>query len=246
MQLSALFRLAFASAPYLPVLNLAAQRNSQVRSTKSTRSHIYRASSACKHRVSGSFSLPSRGSFHLSLTVLYAIGHQVVFSLGGWSLLLPAGFLVSCGTLVSARSLYFSLTRLLLSLTALSSALQLSVKMLYADPQPQKACSLVWALPISLAATFGIDVSFFSSGYLDVSVPRVPSAQTMYSSVSDWSPTSRVSPFGYQGIYACLRLPLAFRSLPRPSSALGAIGIHPVLFFASLQVFKTVFRQRRS
>ena len=96
--------------------------------------------------------------------------------------------------------------------------------MLNADPQPQKACSLVWALPISLAATFGIDVSFFSSGYLDVSVPRVPSTQTMYSSVSDWSSTSRVSPFGYHGIYACLRLPHAFRSLPRPSSALGALA----------------------
>ena len=175
MQLLALFRLAFASAPYLPVLNLAAQRNSQVRSTKSTRSHLNCALSACKHRVSGSFSLPSRGSFHLSLTVLYAIGHQVVFSLGGWSLLLPAGFLVSCGTLVSARSLLLSLTRLLLSLAVLSSTLQLIFKMLYADPQPRKACSSVWALPISLAATFGIDLSFFSSGYLDVSLPRVPS-----------------------------------------------------------------------
>ena len=29
----------------------------------------------------------------------------------------------------------------------------------------------VWALPISLAATHGIDVSFFSFRYLDVSVP---------------------------------------------------------------------------
>ena len=73
--------------------------NSPVRSTKSTRSHLYRAPSACKHRVSGSISLPSRGPFHLSLTVLCAIGHQVVFSLGRWSSLLPAGFHVSCGTL---------------------------------------------------------------------------------------------------------------------------------------------------
>jgi hypothetical protein len=30
-----------------------------------------------------------------------------------------------------------------------------------------------WANPISLATTFGISVDFFSSGYLDVSVPRV-------------------------------------------------------------------------
>ena len=46
----------------------------------------------------------------------------------------------------------------------------------------------------------------------------------MYSVMSDWSSTSRVSPFGYHGIYACLRLPHAFRSLPRPSSALGALA----------------------
>ena len=81
---------------------------------------------------------------------------------------------MSCGTLVPARSLSVSLTRLLLSLTVLSNTVQLLIKILYAGPQPQKACSLVWALPISLAATFGIDVSFSSSGYLDVSVHRVP------------------------------------------------------------------------
>ena len=40
--------------------------------------------------------------------------------------------------------------------------------------EPRNARISVWALPISLAATFGIDVSFFSSGYLDVSVHRVP------------------------------------------------------------------------
>ena len=53
---------------------------------------------ACRHRVSGALSLPSRGPFHLSFTVLCAIGHWVVFSLGGWSPLLPAGFHVSRGT----------------------------------------------------------------------------------------------------------------------------------------------------
>ena len=49
--------------------------------------------------VSGSFSLPSRGSFHRSLTVLYSIGHMVVFSLMRWSSLIPSGFLVSRRTL---------------------------------------------------------------------------------------------------------------------------------------------------
>ena len=42
--------------------------------------------------------------------------------------------------------------------------------------EPRDARITVWALPRSLAATYGIDVSFSSSGYLDVSVHRVPSA----------------------------------------------------------------------
>ena len=36
--------------------------------------------------------------------------------------------------------------------------------------------------------------------------------------------SSRVSPFGYLRINACLRLLVAFRSLPRPSSAYGALA----------------------
>ncbi len=39
--------------------------------------------------------------------------------------------------------------------------------------QPQEASLLVWAGPVSLAATQGIAFAFSSSGYLDVSVPRV-------------------------------------------------------------------------
>ena len=131
---------------------------------------------------------------------------------------------MSCGTLAPAAAFSFSLTRLLRSLAPLSNGVQLRITSAYADPQPQGACSLVWALPTSLAATMGIDFSFSSSGYLDVSVPRVPSACTMDSCMGDSSSNCRVSPFGYQGIYACLRLPLAFRSLPRPSSALGALA----------------------
>ena len=40
--------------------------------------------------------------------------------------------------------------------------------------EPRHARTSVWALSISLAATLEIDVSFSSSGYLDVSVHRVP------------------------------------------------------------------------
>ena len=38
---------------------------------------------------------------------------------------------------------------------------------------PKRKILLVWALPLSLAATYGIDFSFFSYRYLDVSVPCV-------------------------------------------------------------------------
>ena len=82
---------------------------------------------------------------------------------------------MSCGTLVPAAAFSFSLTRLLRSLAPLSNGVQLRIASACAGPQPRKACSPVWALSLSLAATQKIDLSFSSSGYLDVSVPRVPS-----------------------------------------------------------------------
>ena len=48
-----------------------------------------KAPTACKHMVSGSISLPSRGAFHLSLTVLVHYRSLEVFSLGQWSARFP-------------------------------------------------------------------------------------------------------------------------------------------------------------
>jgi hypothetical protein len=101
------FRLAFASAP-VSHLNLAGEHHSPVHSTKGTPSHVMHASTACRHTVSGSLSLRSRGPFHLSLTVLSAIGCQGVFSLRRWSSQIPTGFLVSRGTWVPAPQSKFS------------------------------------------------------------------------------------------------------------------------------------------
>ena len=81
---SALFRLGFPSAPELLFLNLAIHRNSQAHSTKGTPSpQLLMALTACKSMVSDSISLPFRGSFHLSLTVLYAIGSCLYLALEG-------------------------------------------------------------------------------------------------------------------------------------------------------------------
>ena len=86
--------------------------------------------------------------------------------------------------------------------------------------EPQCARTLVWALPVSLAATPGIDVSYSSSPYLDVSVQEVP-LHTLCIGV--WIPLMWwVSPFRYLRINGYLLLPEAFRSLSRLSSALSA------------------------
>jgi hypothetical protein len=50
------------------------------------------------------------------------------------------------------------------------------------NAQRRQACMhSVWAIPLSLATTWGISVDFFSWGYLDVSVPPVHVGQPMYS-----------------------------------------------------------------
>ena len=59
----------------------------------------------------------------------------------------------------------------------LSQNLSITIVPYRLQSEPQNACTLVWALTISLAATLVIDFSFSSSGYLDVSVPRVPSTK---------------------------------------------------------------------
>src|SRR3954462_11876493 len=67
----ALFGLAFATAaPH--GLTSPRTTNSQAHSSKGTQSHRPKAKAltACRHTVSGTISLPSRGTFHLSLTVL--------------------------------------------------------------------------------------------------------------------------------------------------------------------------------
>ena len=108
--LCALFRLGFPSTSKLQFLNLAYDHNSLARSTKSTvLQGLLLALPACRHRVSGSISLPFRGSFHLSLTVLYSIGHQVVFSLRRWASLIPTGLHVSDGTRLGTKKFQFRL-----------------------------------------------------------------------------------------------------------------------------------------
>ena len=87
---------------------------------------------------------------------------------------------------------------------------------------PRLLLILVWPLPLSLATTRRISFDFSSSGYLDVSVPQVPLIN-LFDSVNDlWFFIIGVPAFGYLRIKAYLQLPVAFRSLSRPSSAPNA------------------------
>jgi hypothetical protein len=73
-----------------------------------------------------------------------------------------------------------------------------------------------WPTPLSLATTYGISVDFFSSGYLDVSVPQVRFV-TLCIHVTIplmwW-----VAPFGNRRVKAYSQLADAYRSVSRPSS----------------------------
>ena len=81
---------------------------------------------------------------------------------------------MSRGTLDTAASLGFSSTGLSPSAAGFPKTVPLTPVNRFRGPNPGMPGIPVWALPCSLAATYGITVVFSSSGYLDVSVHRVP------------------------------------------------------------------------
>ena len=108
--------------------------------------------------------------------------------------------------------------------------------------EPRNARIPVWPLSLSLAATHKIDVSFSSSGYLDVSVHRVP-FHTLWIGV--WM--TGVFPAGFPHSDICgsigyLLLTAAFRSLSRLSSALSAKASTLRSFLLDLWSFDLLFR----
>jgi hypothetical protein len=105
------------------------------------------------------FAFPSRYWF--------TIGRQRVFSLGEWSPQIPTRLHVSRGTQDAASSpVHFPLRgshTLWLRFPADSRNVRFG-NSTYAVLQPPNASTWVWAVPISLAATFGISVIYFPPG----------------------------------------------------------------------------------
>ena len=81
-----------------------------------------------------------------------------------------------------------------------------------------------WAVPLSLAATDGISVDFYSSGYLDVSVHQV---RLHILCIQIWTtPKSWVAPFGNLRIKAILPAPRSLSQTFTSFIASYCQGIH--------------------
>lgn len=105
-------------------VKLAIERKSLTHYAKGTQSPL-RAPTVCMYAVSGSISLPSRGSFHLSLTVLCAIGRYQYFGLEGGPPCFPQGFTCLVVLWIQSRVCKVSITGLSPSAAELSSSILL-------------------------------------------------------------------------------------------------------------------------
>ena len=114
--LTAQLRLGFPSAPHFPCLTLPHHI---------TRRTVLQKVRGCTRRVLPQlvdtgfqvlFHSPPGVLFTFPSQYFFAIGHQGIFRLGGWSLRLPSGFHVSRCTLDTTVGLQVSYTRLSLSL----------------------------------------------------------------------------------------------------------------------------------
>ena len=135
-----------------------------------------------------------------------------------WSAHIHTAFHVCSATLDTSRvNSNFGYGGVTLSAVSFQKLL-LSLLIPHRGPNPREI-SLVWALPISLATTHGIDFSFFSSAYWDVSLQRVSRTLPYFIRVKTMPYYQhQVIPFGNLRIKVYLPLPEAYRSLSRPSS----------------------------
>ena len=183
-------------------------------------------STACKHRVSGSLSLPSRGPFHLSLTVLSSIGHFGCLALGGG----PPCFLQGSTCLTV---LWYRLVRYHLRVRGFHPLWQAFPKPFYYP------LSIPYAVRTPERTRSGLPSFLFARRYsgnrcffLFLPVLRCFSSRACLPYVMDSrmdvrSSSVRVAPFRRPRIIRYVLLPAAFRSLSRLSSAQSAKASAP-------------------
>ena len=149
---------------------------------KARRHQTSLAPTACKRMVSGSISLPYSGFFSPfphgtgSLSV-----SQEYLALPDGPGKFMQGFTCPALLRIPLSITLITHTGLSPSMVLLSSNFWFCKHWMLRSYYPQLAVTnWVWAVPRSLAATNGITFVFFSSGYLDVSVPRVCSRKIGY------------------------------------------------------------------
>ena len=118
------------------------------------------------------------------------------------------------------------------SLTDLSRSFGSPIVIYRRSSTPSVRRPSVWPLPSSLATTKGIEFSFFSSGYLDVSLPRVPSDEPMDSVHGDWALPQPGSPIRRSPDQSPFAAPRSFSQLIASFFGNQCPGIHPALLFA--------------
>ena len=123
-------------------------------------------------------------------------------------------------------------TRLSLSLVSLSRSFGSAIVSSCRPSTPCVRRPMVWPLTSSLATTKVIEFSFFSSGYLDVSLPRVPPVETIDSSHGDQALPWPGSPIRISMDQCLLAAPHGFSQLIASFIGNQCLGIHPALFFA--------------
>ena len=132
----------------------------------------------------------------------------------------------------SCYLLSLSPTRLSLSSVTLSNVFGSAIVSSRKPSTPAVRRPPVWPLTSSLATTKVIELSFFSSGYLDVSLPRVPSGDPMDSGHGDWALPQPGSPIRIPMDQCLLAAPHGFSQLIASFVGNQCPGIHPALFLA--------------
>ena len=143
------------------------------------------------------------------------VGLPGVFSLAGWSPPVRTGFLVSRPTQVAALPAPVARTGVSPSSPRLSRRFRFLAQGLWRLLLPRDCLDSPGLGSCRFARHYYGNRCFLS----------FPAGTEMFQFPAfahlircDWTPSSRVAPFGHARIDTCLRFPVLFRSLPRPSS----------------------------
>ena len=162
------------------------------------------------------FTFPSRYYF--------TIGHQVVFSLTGWSPLIHTRFHVPRATLDTTSLTHLSYTGLSPSMVCFSKTFLLDLLDRLYSPNPESITTLSLGSSY-FARHYSRNRVFFLFLWVlrCFSSPRSPHIHYFtYVWITGLFPPAEFPHSDIYGYNGYLLLPIAFRSLSRPSSALGA------------------------